>query len=262
MAEARMTRARSDRTVTIIKWLFFGMIASFLAAGISLQIQQSTDDEPAPDDRILDLSDGRPREEKLGIREQFQAGLAKLASPSPQERIRGIQIVMAADPAAGPAYVQPLMADGDPLVRAQAVSALVTFGTKDLGAALVTLLNDPDPQVRATALGALPQYATEAGLVFQLGTALSSPTPAVVLDAISAWRILAPSDPAGSSNAIMVALSSYDEQVLTAALGAISSIYRKRDLAPFVGALQSIQARLPGRPAALEAARLEKEAAS
>jgi HEAT repeat protein len=246
--------------VTLIKWLFFIMLGAFLFVGVSLQINQAPEDES--ENRILDISRNHPSERKVGISEQFQAGLAKLKDPSPQERVRGIQIVMAADPANGPLHVQPLLADPEPTVRVQALTALVTFGTPGIGTQIVAMVNDPDALVRASAVGALPQFTSEAGLIYQLGTALSSQNSAVVMDAINAWRILAPADPNSAAGAIQVALGSNDEQVVSTALGALGTVYHQGELAPFVGTLQSIQSRFPDRPVAQEAARLEKEAAS
>ncbi|HBW47527.1 TPA: hypothetical protein DEF17_06300 [bacterium] len=233
-------------------WILFAIcVGTLFILAISIMIKNSIS---APKQKrestiqIEDVDESSPSE-NISPKKQFALGSKLMRSSSSEEKIRGMQIVMTANPKDGANLLIPCLMDPVPAVRTQAATLLSTYEIPNLGSQIVMLLEDPDKAVRLAASSAMLKYASEPGIMYRFMRPMSSRDPEVVKLTIPVWKVALQYDPRNAIGTIAPALSSSDESVLSTALGALTQSYpRTRDLVPYKTLLEGITARMGSSP--------------
>lgn len=252
----KRTRAELMRR-KIIWYLFIGLFIILFLLSLTTAFKTSTEaPQPAPRS-VVRIEDDAPAAGRLSTDAQFRRGQALLASPRADERRQGMEIVMAANPAAGRPYVLARLGDPDPGIRALAATMLATWRAPDADVSLLALLADPDAGVRQAAVEALLVYTDQAARILRgLAAPLSTRDPARLGAALAVWNGIAPHDRATGLQTIRASLAGSDAANLSSILAAIAAVYSPAEIGPIRADLERIANRFAGQPVGLAAAAL------
>jgi len=238
----------------LLKWLGGGTLGLLFGVGVMVQYGKSTS-AVTEKSSVVDLGPQEEQPVQLAPEERYQSALTAAQSSDPAIRVQGLQSLMAVDPARGNAVVRSALGDAVPAIRTTAINLLVTFDIKGTGTSIARLLNDPDPAVRQAASQGAIKFITEPGIAYQLSAPLSSGNISYVGPALSVWQAVLSKDRAGALSVISSALLSGDNESLSQALSAVSSLSTD-ELRSLSSYLDGITTRMAGQSSAAAAAGL------
>lgn len=213
------------------KFLLWGLV-SLLVVGFSYALYdqfQSLSSAPQSEDEMsktLGAMEEVMKAEKISATatDPFSVGARYTQSSDPAIRIKGLNMVMAADQARGGRIAQALLTDPDASVQIAAIRQLQQFQVAGSGAHIVRLLDSANPTLRSAATSGMASFTTEGGILDKLQQPLSSRDPGVASDAIRVWSMFAPQDRRSAFRVIRRAATSADNAVRLAALAAIQGL--------------------------------------
>jgi hypothetical protein len=241
----------------MIWYLFIGLFVTLFMLSIVTAFKTSTE-APRPTPRpMLSIEDDAPPPPPLSTGAQFSQGQNLLRSVRAEERRQGMEIVMAADPAAGRPYILERLGDPDPGIRAFAATMLATWRVPDADVPLLAILGDQDASVRQAVGEALLSYPEQATRILRgLASPLNTHDPARLGAALAVWRGAAPHDRQTGLQVIRTPLAGSDEAILSQTIAAIGAVYSPAEVGPIRSDLERIANRFSGQPSGIAASAL------
>ncbi|RMH58499.1 MAG: hypothetical protein D6679_04715 [Candidatus Hydrogenedentota bacterium] len=244
---------KGTKTFVTVFWLMAGaalLILLFVAVMYQMELTAAEPEELRTESAMKEIKEEAERPDDRLRRDPFPIGMKKLQSKAIAEKIKGMNIIMAADQKRAAPIIRKMLFDRNAEIRIEAVRLLGNYQVKNAGNYIARLLVDREPRVRSIAAATLPKFRGEPGVMNLVGSALRDRDPAVVKNALSCWAVILPTERSEGVRVLRFPLASTDPEIATAAVSASSPVLKKDEVERLKNLFDKIAARWKDRAVA------------
>ena len=239
----------------LVLYWFVGLLSFLFMGAFYTQYKKIRDNPQTDRHQTLVAMEDVMKDEKIAVNanDPFSIGMRFITSTNVNEQRKGMQMIMATDPARGGPILIRLLSSPDDAIKVAAMKGLGGNSYKPAGPSIARLLKSKDLTVRRTAATFSAQFASERGMMAPIGSALKSRDKEIVSNALRVWRSAYPSDPKNGLIKIRSPLTSNNQEIVSSAIGAVSSVVPAKDIRKLDMQLKGVERKFPGTAVATTA---------